>query len=131
MRRLLNRHAPGGRADSGMVVGGIVAAFLFGVSASSAEAQHGQQTCHATGALPSPPTPRPHYALSVRVLPSLRTVVGALMVTFTAPPGDGVDRLEFRGLADDAVGITGISPEVPAAVRAKVAHIAAERRAHA
>src|SRR5262249_11806450 len=35
------------------------------------------------------------------------------------------------GLADDAVGITGISPEIPPAVRAKVAHIAAELRAHA
>src|SRR5262249_8898105 len=84
--------APGRR----IVVGGIVAALLFGVSASSAEAQHGQQTCYVTGALPSPPAPRPHYALSVRVLPSLRTVVGALTVTFMAPSADGVDRLVFR-----------------------------------
>jgi basic membrane lipoprotein Med (substrate-binding protein (PBP1-ABC) superfamily)/DNA-binding SARP family transcriptional activator len=35
------------------------------------------------------------------------------------------------GLADDAVGITGISDDVPPVVRAKVARIAAKLRAHA
>jgi len=45
----------------------------------------------------------------------------------TLPPGGEVE----LGLADDAVGITGISADVPAAVRTKVEHIAAELRAHA
>ncbi len=79
-----------------MVAGGILAAFLLSVSAGSAEARYAQQRCDVTGTLPSPPTPRPHYALSVRVLPALRAVVGALTVTFTAPPGHGTDRLVFR-----------------------------------
>src|SRR5438876_10689189 len=84
--------APGRR----LVAGGVLAAFLLGVSAGSAEARSAQQRCDVTGTLPSPPTSRPHYVLSVRVLPALRAVVGALTVTFTVPPGHGTDRLVFR-----------------------------------
>src|SRR6266498_3838143 len=79
-----------------LVAGGILAAFLLSVSAGSADARYAQQRCDVTGTLPSPPTPRPRYALSVRVLPALRAVVGALTVTFTAPAGHGTDRLVFR-----------------------------------
>jgi hypothetical protein len=43
----------------------------------------------------------------------------------TLPRGGDIE------LADGAVGITGITPDVSAAVRAKVAHTAAELRAHA
>jgi hypothetical protein len=46
--------------------------------------------------LPSPPTPRPHYVLTLHVLPGLRTVKGALSVTFTAPTERGTDRLVLR-----------------------------------
>jgi basic membrane lipoprotein Med (substrate-binding protein (PBP1-ABC) superfamily) len=42
----------------------------------------------------------------------------------TLPQGD-----VLLGLDDDAVGISGISPAVPAAVRKKLAHIAAAIRA--
>jgi hypothetical protein len=84
--------ASGGR----LVVSGIVAALLVGVPAGSAEGRRIQQPCDVTGTLPLPPALRPHYALSVRVLSSLRAVTGALTVTFTAPPDQGTDRLVFR-----------------------------------
>jgi hypothetical protein len=80
-----------------LAVGGILAAVLLGVSAGCAHAQRAyRRQCDVTGVLPSPPTPRPHYAVTVRVLSGLRAVVGALSVTFTAPPDHGTDRLVFR-----------------------------------
>jgi hypothetical protein len=80
-----------------LVVLGILAGLLIpGATGRSAEARSAQQQCGVAGSLPSPPTPRPHYALSVRVRPGLRTVTGALTVMFTAPPEQGTDRLVFR-----------------------------------
>jgi len=78
-----------------LVSSGVVAALLLGAPASGAEARQ-SSSCDVPGALPSPPTPRPHYALSVRVRSSLRAVTGSLTVTFTAPPDHGTDRLVFR-----------------------------------
>src|SRR5438034_8434677 len=81
-----------------LVVLGILAGLLIpGATGMSAEARSAQQLCGVAGSLlPSPPTPRPHYAFSVRVRPGLRTVTGALTVTFTAPSEQGTDRLVFR-----------------------------------
>jgi hypothetical protein len=80
-----------------LVVLGILAGLLIpGATGRSADARSAQQQCGVAGSLPSPPTPRPHYALSVRVRPGLRTVTGALAVTFTAPSEQGTDRLVFR-----------------------------------
>src|SRR5437867_3212080 len=80
-----------------LVVLGILAALLIpGATERSAQARPAQQQCDVAGSLPSPPTPRPHYALSVRVRPGLRTVTGALTVTFTEPSEQGTDRLVFR-----------------------------------
>src|SRR5438094_8428433 len=80
-----------------LVVLGILAALLIpGATGRSAEARSAQQQCGVAGSLPSPPTPRPHYALSVRVRPGLRTVTGALAVTFTSPSAQGTNRLVFR-----------------------------------
>ena len=80
-----------------LVVLGILAGPLIpGATASNAEARSAQQQCGVVGSLPSPPTPRPRYALNVRVRAGLRTVTGALTVTFTAPSGRGTDRLVFR-----------------------------------
>jgi len=80
-----------------LVVLGILAALLIpGATGRSAEARSAPQQCGVARSLPSPPTPRPHYALSVRVRPGLRTVTGALTVTFTAPSEQGTDRLVFR-----------------------------------
>src|ERR1043166_3715361 len=79
-----------------LVVLGIFAGVLVrGATGRSAEARSAQQ-CGVAGSLPSPPTPRPHYALSVRVRPGLRTVTGALTVMFAAPLEQGTDRLVFR-----------------------------------
>src|SRR2546427_12995867 len=72
----------------------VVALLLPGPTASSAAARFGQQPCGVAGSLPFPAAPRPHYALSVKVLPGLRTVRGALTVTFKAPTG--TDRLVLR-----------------------------------
>ena len=74
----------------------VVALQLAGATASSAAARFGQQPCGVAGSLPSPAALRPHYALSVQVLPGLRTVRGALTVTFTAPTGQGTDGLVLR-----------------------------------
>src|SRR5438874_5654997 len=74
----------------------VVALQLAGATASSAAARFGQEPCGVAGSLPSPAALRPHYALSVQVLPGLRTVRGALTVTFTAPTGEGTDRLVLR-----------------------------------
>src|SRR5215831_14758071 len=80
-----------------LVAGGMLAAALLGVSAGCTQARRaGRQQCEVTGVLPSPPAPRPRYAVTVRVLSGLRAVVGAVSVTFTAPPGHGTDRLVFR-----------------------------------
>jgi Peptidase family M1 domain len=79
-----------------LVVTGCVAALLVGLLAGGAEGRRVQQACDVTGTLPLAPTQRPHYALSVRVLSSLRTVTGALTATFTASPEKGTDRLVFR-----------------------------------
>ena len=54
------------------------------------------QRCSVTGLVPQPPARRPHYALDVRVHPDLKTVEGALTVTFSAPRSGGTDRLVFR-----------------------------------
>ena len=43
------------------------------------------QRCSVTGLVPQPPARRPHYALDVRVHPDLKTVEGALTLTFSAP----------------------------------------------
>jgi hypothetical protein len=83
--------APGRR----LVVLGILAGLIPGATATSADAQSAQQ-CDVAGSLPSPPTPRPHYALTVRVRLGLRTVTGALTVTFTPMLEQGTDRLVFR-----------------------------------
>jgi hypothetical protein len=79
-----------------LVATGCVAALLVGALAGGAEGRRVQQACDVTGTLPLAPTPRPHYALSVRVLSSLRAVTGALTATFTASPDKGTDRLVFR-----------------------------------
>ena len=80
-----------------LVAGGILAAVLLGVSPGCTQARRAHQPqCDVTGVLPSPPTLRPRYAVTVRVLPGLRAVVGALSVTFTAPADHGTDRLVFR-----------------------------------
>jgi peptidase M1-like protein len=74
---------------------GVLAGLLFGATASGAGLRPAQ-VCGVTGSLPSPPTPRPHYALRVRVSPGLRVVTGALTVTFQAPSDRPTDRLVFR-----------------------------------
>src|SRR5262249_28084492 len=80
-----------------LVAGGVRAGALPGVSAGCPPAGGAsRQQCEVTGVLPSPPTPRPRYAVTVRVLSGLRAVVGAVSVTFTAPPDHGTDRLVFR-----------------------------------
>jgi Peptidase family M1 domain len=78
-----------------LVVLGIFAGLLLGATASSVAARSAQQ-CGMTGSLRSPPTPRPHYALHVRVSPGLRVVTGVLTLTFTAPANHATDRLVFR-----------------------------------
>jgi hypothetical protein len=83
-----------GRRLVGLITLALV--LLPGAAASNAEARSGQQQCGVAGSLPAPTTPRPHYALSVRVLPGLRTVTGGLTVTFTAPAERGTDRVVFR-----------------------------------
>ena len=76
---------------------GVLAGLPLAATARSAELRPAQaQVCGVTGSLPSPPTPRPHYALHVRVSPGLRVVTGGLTVTFPAPSDQGTDRLVFR-----------------------------------
>src|SRR5919201_5967205 len=74
----------------------VVAIFFPKATARTAEARFGQQPCGVASLLPPPPAPRPHYVLRVQVLPGLRTVKGALTVTFTAPTERGTDRLILR-----------------------------------
>ena len=74
---------------------GVVAALPLVATARNAELRPAQ-VCGVTGSLPSPPTPRPHYELQVRVSPGLRVVTGGLTVTFRAPSDRGTDRLVFR-----------------------------------
>jgi hypothetical protein len=83
-----------GRHLSGLAV--VVVLVLPGATASTATARLKEQPCGVASSLPSPPTPRPHYALSVRVLPGLRTIKGTLAVAFIAPTERGTDRLVFR-----------------------------------
>ena len=83
-----------GRHFVGLVI--LFALLLPGATVRTAEARFGQEPCGVVSSLPPPPTPRPRYALSVRVRPGLRTVTGALTVTFTAPSEHGTDRLVFR-----------------------------------
>ena len=74
----------------------VVAIFFPNATARTGEARFGQQPCGVASLLPPPPAPRPHYVLRVQVLPGLRTVKGALTVTFTAPTERGTDRLILR-----------------------------------
>lgn len=74
----------------------MVALVLAGATASTANAWSRQQPCVVASSLPAPPSPRPHYVLSVNVLPGLRTAKGELAVRFTAPTDQGTDRIVLR-----------------------------------
>ncbi len=76
---------------------GIVAVLLLPAGTARGDGQRVRnEPCEVGGSLPSPPASRPHYALSVRMLRGLRTVTGALTVTFAAPPELETDKLVFR-----------------------------------
>jgi peptidase M1-like protein len=84
-----------GRHQGGLAV--VVALLLPGATASTAAANSKQQPCSSvTTPLTPPPASRPHYVLTLRVLPLLRRVEGHLAVSFTAPAERGSDRLVFR-----------------------------------
>src|ERR687888_159387 len=83
-----------GRRLGGLAI--VVVLVLPAATASTAPARLRQQPCGVGSSLPSPATPRPHYALSVHILPGLRTASGAVAVTFTAPTERGTDRLVLR-----------------------------------
>ena len=83
-----------GRYLGGLAV--VVALAFPGATARGTDARLRQEPCGVASSLPSPPTPRPHYVLTLHVLPGLRTVKGALSVTFTAPTERGTDRLVLR-----------------------------------
>src|SRR2546426_9927122 len=75
----------------------VVVALAFpGATARGTDARLRQEPCGVASSLPSPPTPRPHYVLTLHVLPGLRTVKGALSVAFTAPTERGPDPLGLR-----------------------------------
>ena len=85
-----------------VVLGTLAGLLIPGATGRSAEARSAPQQCGVAGSLPSPPTPRPHYALSVRVRPGLRTVTGALTVTFIAP-----SERDAKTLARELAGVLG------------------------
>ena len=83
-----------GRHVGGVAV--LVVLLLPGATARTAGARAIEQPCGVAGSLSPPPASRPHYVLSVHVLPGLRTAEGRLAVSFTAPAEQGTDRLVFR-----------------------------------
>src|ERR671936_2380602 len=83
-----------GRRLGGLAI--VVVLVLPAATANTAHARLRQQPCGVGSSLPAPATPRPHYALSVHILPGLRTASGAVAVTFTAPTERGTDRLVLR-----------------------------------
>jgi hypothetical protein len=74
----------------------VVALLISSAGSTSANARLREQPCGVASSLASPPTPRPHYTMSVHVLPGLRAADGQLAVSFTAPQKGGIDHLVFR-----------------------------------